>query len=103
VHSAQEFEPTVVPTFNGSVSKKSKIGIVIGITMGITRGLLCIISVFLRWRRRDRELTDVEVDNVGFDVEEDEATIRVIYSKLKIFSYEDMGQFIRALFQMVKW
>jgi hypothetical protein len=51
-----------------SKRKKSKTGIVIGITIGIAAALICIILVFLLWRRRVQKLaaTDVEEDE-GID------------------------------------
>ena len=58
-----EFNPTV----GGTTSKKSKTRIVIGITTGIVATLICIILVFLLWRRRVHKLTTT-------DFEEDEGT-----------------------------
>jgi serine/threonine protein kinase/Leucine-rich repeat (LRR) protein len=70
----------VTPEFNPT--KKNRTRIVIGITIGIASALICIILVFLLWRRRVRKLA-------ATDVEEDEA-INDIRSKLKIFSYADI-------------
>ena len=51
-------------------SKKSKTGIVIGITTEIAAALICIILVFLLWRRRVHKLT-------ATDFEEDEGTQKI--------------------------